>query len=163
MSLQFGTSTALGVGTALNSLASSTTTFAQTDALALSTSVNLTDVMVQFDIAIGSISASASTVINFFAAGSEDGSTYSGGASSTEVIGATAGAVTVNTNGNNLRWLGSMQVHTTGITMRSQPMSLAAAFNGMLPRKVAFVIQNQTGAALAASGHSCSYSEVSYT
>lgn len=162
MALQYGTSSAIGVGTALNSLASSLTSVAQTDVITPSTSANITDIIVRFTIAVGTITASPATVVNFYAFGSEDGTTYPGGSATAEVLGSSAAAVTLSANGNNLKWIGSTVCHTSGITYKTQPMNLAAAFGGTLPRKIGFVIQNQTGAALAASGHSGSYTEVYY-
>ena len=162
MALQYGTSSSIGLGTAVNSLASSLTAVAQTDVITPSTAANITDIIVRFTIAVGTITPSASTVINFYAFGSEDGTTYPGGSSTAEVLGSSAGAVTLASVGNNLKWIGSIICHTSGISFKTQPMNLAAAFGGTLPRKIGFVVQNQTGAALSSTGHSASYTEVYY-
>lgn len=162
MSLQYGTSTAIGIGTALNSLASSTTAFAQTDAVTTTVTENITDALVRASVVVGAITPSGSTVINFYVVGSEDGTVWAGSSATSEVITATAGAVTISTLGNNLRFLGSMICHTASVTMKTQPMSVAAAFGGMLPKKWVVVVQNQTGSNLSGSGHSISYTEAYY-
>lgn len=166
MALQFNASQPLAIGTsggtsAVFGLASSTTSFAQSDVVTTSTTANITDIQVQVDILMPAHTPSTSTTINFFAFATEDSTTYPGGSATNEVLGATAGLVTISANGNNLKFLGSMIAHTASITMKSQPMSVVSAL-GVVPRKWGIVVQNQCGTTLPTTGHTASYTEVYY-
>lgn len=167
MALQFNASQPLGIGTSggtsgVFGLASSTTSFAQSDVVTTSTTANITDIQVQVDILCPAHTPSASTTINFYAFALEDATTYPGGSATNEVLGASAGLVTISANGNNLKFLGSMICHTASITMKSQPMSIVSAL-GIVPRKWGICIQNQTGVALpTTAGATASYTEVYY-
>ena len=160
MALNYASSQSITLPSALNSLA--TGSAVQTDVITTGTSNNTTDSLVHVEIGVGAITPSASTTVSIYAFGSEDGTSYPGGASSTEVLGGGNGAVTLSANGNNLKFLGVIQAHTASIVIKSEPMSIAAAFGGIMPRKYGLVIQNNTGANLAGSGHAAKYSEIYY-
>ena len=169
MALNYGSTNSLAC-TSFNSLANSTTSLASSAAATTSTSNNIVDAMVQVKI-VGpaTMTASASTIVSVFAYGSLDGSTgwYAGASSGTvETVDGSDKLITVSANGNNLRFLGTILLHTTtsgtSITYQSQPLSVAAAFGGLMPRKWGIVIMNQSSAALAASGHDVRYTEIYY-
>ena len=88
--------------------------------------------------------------------------TWPGGAATAEVIDGTDKALTVSSLGNGLRFLGQILAHTASVAHTSEPLSVAAAFGGVVPATWGIAIQNQTGAALAASGHSVAYDEISF-
>lgn len=149
--------------TSFNSLASSTTTgMAESAARTTDTTKNVVDTQVRVTVTVGAITPSASTVINIYAYGSIDGATWPGGASGAEVIDGTDKALTVSSLGNGLRFLGQLLAHTASIAHTSEPFSIASAFGGVVPQKWGVVIQNQTAVALAASGNSVGYDEVSF-
>lgn len=166
MALQFNASQNLGIGTSggtsgVFGLLSSTTSFAQSDVVTTSTTANITDIQVQVDITCPAHTPSTSTTINFYAFALEDSTTYPGGTVTNEILGASAGLVTLNANGNNLKFLGSMICHTASSVMKSQPMSIVSAL-GVIPRKWGICVQNQIGTTLPTTGHTASYTEVYY-
>ena len=169
MALNYGSTQSLAC-TSFNSAANSTTDLRSSAAATTSTSNNIVDAMVQVKITgPATHTASASTIVSVFAYGSLSGDTgwYSGASTGTvETVDGSDKAITVSANGNNLRFLGTILLHTTtagtSIVYQSQPMSIAAAFGGLMPRKWGIVIQNQAGAALAASGHDVRYTEIYY-
>ena len=162
MGIQYGSYTTRAC-TSFYSLASSKTTgVAASGPATTSTTNNIVDAMVTVDVTVGAITPTASTNILIWAYGSENGTTFSGAQSgSVEALG-TDSAETIDVDGNNLVYLGSIHCHTASIQDESKPMSIASAFGGIMPRKWGLVIQNQTGLALAASGHSVQYSEIYY-
>lgn len=86
--------------------------------------------------------------------------TYSNPASGTE------GAITVATIASNptcFRQIGAIPYTTQDEVAESSPMSVAAAFGGVLPPKWGIVIMNYSGAALAASGNSVTWRGVYHT
>lgn len=163
MPIQRTTPTAIGIGTALNSLASSLTACAATDTVTSGTSSNVTEIIARWQISVGAITPSTSTVVNVLVWGTTDDTTRPGyQAGSTEVIPASAGAITLSTNGqSSLRWLKSTLCHTASQTVDDEASVTAAL--GFIPRRWGLVFQNQTGAALAASGHSAEVVETFYT
>ena len=161
MAIQRSTPVAISVGTALNSLATSSTAFAQSDVVTSGTSSDVIDIVANWTVVIGSITASASTVVNVYCWGTNDDSGYPGGSATAEVITGTAGSLTISANGNSvLRFLKSTLAHTTGLTMRDEASVVQAL--GFVPRRWGLVFQNQTGANLAASGHAAEYVETYY-
>lgn len=58
--------------------------------------------------------------------------------------------------------VGSLPLNTNSVA-QTKTFSLAAAFGGKLPHSSEIIVKNETGAALAASGHSVYYSEISAT
>jgi hypothetical protein len=167
MSLTFTTLATPPTITSYNSLVSANTTAsaaACSGAATVTTTANVVDVMVKLMIVTPSFTPVAASGITIYIAGSEDGTTWPGAAATTEVLGSDA-TVTLSTLGNNLRYLGWLQCHTSGGTFTSEPLSVAQAFGGVLPRKWCIVIVNQlpAGASLAASGHALTATEVSYS
>ena len=53
----------------------------------------------------------------------------------------------------NLRPIGIGNCNANGGVFRAGPWSVAAVFGGRLPARWGLVVQNQSGAAFAASGH----------
>jgi len=153
---------AIGVGTALNSLASSATACAASDTVSSGTSNNTTGITARWNIAVGAITPSGSTLVNVYVWGTNDDTTRPGyQAGSTEVIPASAGAITLSANGQTaLRYLKSTLAHTASQTVSDEADVVAAL--GFIPRRWGLVFQNQTGAALAASGHSAESEETFY-
>lgn len=154
--------------TSFNSLANSLTAVASAAAVLVGTANNVADHLVQLTLTgPATTTAGVTTMVNIFVYGSIDGTIWSGSGTTNELIDGTDKAVTWSANGNNAKLLGSVQMTTTtsgtSIVYKSEPMSIAAAFGGTLPAKYVIVIQNQAGAALAASGHSIAVSEIAYS
>lgn len=138
-----GTRTALTT-TALDSLASATYVSAGT--INHSTNDPL-DVLVEVKATPGAVAGNKQLVV--FAQGSLDGTNFESG----PVSGTTA------TDEPNLTFVGTVPCNTNA-TAQTGIFSLAAAFQGTLPLQTKIIIKNDTGAALAATGHSVYYSEV---
>lgn len=161
MAIQRSTPTSISLGTALNSLASSTTAFAQSNEVTSGTSNNVIDIVANWTIVVGTITASSTTVVNVFCWGTNDDTGYPGASGTAEVITGTSGALTISSNGYSvLRPLKYTLAHTTGLTMKDEASIVQAL--GFVPRRWGLVFQNQTGAALASSGHSAEYVETYY-
>lgn len=137
-----GTRTALTT-TALNSLASATYVSAGT--LDLS-SASPTDLVVEVAVTPGTVSSKRQVAV--FARVSLDGTNWTTG----PVSGTTA------TDEPNLKRLGLVPCLTNS-TLQRNSFSLKQAL-GFIPRNVEIVIKNETGAALAGSGHSVHYSTI---
>lgn len=145
--------------TSFNSLASSTTTGVAASAVATTdTSNNIVDAIVQIKIAGAAHTPSATTNWLFWVIGSMDGTSFAGAQSgSVEDFNDGDAAETIDVDGNNMNFLGSLYMHTASVDMLSKPFSIAAAFGGVMPAKWAIVAQNQTGTTAAASGHEVGY------
>lgn len=103
------------------------------------------DVLVQLMIKTGTTGVSATGYINVYAYGTvDDGTTYSDGATGTD------GAITL-TNPPNMRLIGVINAVANATNYKSHPMSVAAAFGGVLPAKWGIVVENKTAAALDAT------------
>lgn len=100
------------------------------------------DVLVQVVIKSAASAVSATGYVNIYAYGTTDGGTdYAEGATGTDA------AITL-TSPTNLRLIGTLNVVANAVSYTSEPMSVAAAFGGVLPQKWGIVIENQSGAAL---------------
>lgn len=162
MAIQRSTPAAITLSTALNSLGSSATAAAQSSEVTSSSTANITDIVANWTLVIGSITASSSTRVDVYVWGTNDDSGYPGATATAEVITGTAGSITLSANGNAaLRFLRSTLAHTTGLTIKNEASIVNAL--GFVPRRWGLVFVNQTGAALASSGHSAEYVETYYT
>ena len=129
----------------LNSLASG----AYVSAGAISHAANdPLDVLVEVRVTPDTVAGAKQVMV--FAKGSLDGTNFTSGPESGTVV----------TGEPNLVFLGSVPCGTNA-TEQAGIFSLAAAFGGSLPQATRIVIKNDTGAALASSGHAVYYSEVS--
>lgn len=132
---------------------------ASSAAVTTNTTNNTVDAMVTVECGVGTVAAPNQILI--YAYGSEDGVDYAGNSATSDDVNGTDKAITLNANGTNMRFLGSIRTLASGVTARSQPFSVAAAFGGVLPRKWGIVAHNQSGAALTAC--SASYTEIYYS
>lgn len=154
--------------TSFNSLANSLTAVASSAAVVVGTTSNVADHLVQVSLTgPATVTATAATMVNLYAYGSIDGTIWAGSNTVNELIDGTDKAITWSANGSQARFLGTALATTsaagTSVVYKSEPMSVAAAFGGTLPAKYVIVAQNQSGAALAAAGHSIAVSELSYS
>lgn len=109
------------------------------------TSALYLDVLFMLKIKTGAGALSGDQLVNIYAAGSVDaGTTWPD-----TVTGADA-AITLNSP-TQLKLIGSIQVAATSTTYKSEPMSIAAAFGGILPEKWSIIVENKTGATLDAT------------
>lgn len=105
------------------------------------------DVLVEVTVTPGTTGGNKQVLV--FAKASLDGTNFSTGPESG----------TTTTDEPNLVFVGSIPCNTN-TTVQRGVFSLAAAFNGILPQQSKIICKNDTGAALASSGHSVHYSEV---
>lgn len=126
--------------TALNSLASATYVSAGTIDVS---SVDPLDVVVEVEATPGTVSGNKQLVV--FAKVSFDGVDFSTGPESG----------TTTTDEPNLKLLGSVVLNTNA-TLQRNAFSVAAAL-GYVPPHIKIVVKNDSGAALAASGHEVNY------
>lgn len=164
MPLQYSSDNAI-TWTSVNSLGNSATAVCSSAAVIPSTTNNVVDHIVTCQIASpATYTASASTVVNIFAYASADGTNWDGSGTTNELVDGTDKAITWSTNGNNARFVGSiiMPATTSGTSITYRKNFNMAAVFGTLPRRYVLVAQNQTGAALPASGHAFEYAEVFY-
>lgn len=137
-----GTKTALTTS-ALNSLASATYVSAGTIDL---TAADPLDVLVEVAATPGTVSGNRQVVV--FAKVSLDGSTWTSGPET----GTTA------TDEPNLKFIGTVPCNTNS-TQQVNTLSVVSAL-GFIPPHLEIVVKNDTGAALASSGHSVHYAVV---
>lgn len=143
ITLVVGTRTSLTTS-ALNSLASGTYVSAGT---LNHTTNDPIDVLVEVKVTPGTVSGNKQVLV--FAKASLDGTNFSSGPESG----------TTTTDEPNLFFVGTVPCNTNS-TAQTGVFSLADAFRGVLPQQSKIVVRNDTGAALASSGHSVYYSEV---
>lgn len=137
-----GTKTALTTS-ALDSLASATYVSAGTIDL---TAADPLDVLVEVAATPGTVSGNKQVVV--FAKVSLDGLTWTSGPET----GSTA------TDEPNLKFIGTVPCNTNS-TQQINTLSVVSAL-GFIPPHLEIVVKNDTGAALAASGHSVHYAVV---
>ncbi len=129
----------------------------QRESTVIDNSTNLfLDALVQLKIKSGGASTSSTGYLNVYAYGSADGgTTYGDGATGSDA------GITL-TSPPNLRLIGVLNIVANGVTYKSNPMSVAQAFGGVLPEKWGIVIENKTGGTLDATGgnHSAVYQGV---
>jgi len=114
-------------------------------------------ITVTFTIASGTPTSNG-PYVNFYAAASADGTLFPQTQLSNGTTYATGtGSQSVGALGvpPNLRLIGSMALQTTNSaaerTFRTEPMSVARAFGGVLPQKYSIIVENQVGVALSSS------------
>lgn len=150
---QLGAAVAMTV-TNLHSLASSATAGWQSAAVD-NTIDEYLDTLVQIKLDFANTAPANSKGVYVFAYGGIESGVYSNPASGNE------GAITlldVTTNSQNLRQIGFIPYTTADEVVESSPISVAAAFGGILPPYWGVVLINHSGAALAASGNTVKYS-----
>jgi hypothetical protein len=114
------------------------------------------DALVQLKIKAPAASTAATGYVNVYAYGTaDDGTNYGDGATGIDA------AITL-TVPPNLRLIGVINVVANGVTYKSNPMSVAQAFGGVLPAKWGLVLENKTGGTLDTTGgnHSAFYQGV---
>ena len=141
-----GTRTALTTS-ALNSLAS--VTYVSAGTITHNTNQPL-DVLVEVTATPGTVAGNKQLVV--FAKISLDGTNFTSGPESG----------TTTTDEPDLFFVGTVPLNTNS-TAQTKTFSLAAALGGVLPYASKIIIKNDSGAALAASGNSVYYSEISAT
>ncbi len=99
---------------------------------------------------------SASGYVNVYAYATADG-----GSNYTESATGSDAAITL-VSPTNLRFVGAMNIVANATTYRGGPLSIAAAFGGVMPDKWGIVIENKTGGTLDTTGgnHSIHYQGV---
>ena len=149
---QLGTAVSMTV-TNLHSLASSATAGWQS-AVVDNTINEYLDALVQIVLDFANTAPANSRGVYVFAYGGIESGVYSNPASGSE------GAITlldVTANAQNLKQIGFIPYTTQDEVAESSPMSVAAAFGGVLPPYWGIVLMNHSGAALAASGNTVKY------
>lgn len=125
---------------ALNSLASATYVSAGTIDVS---SVDPLDVVVEVEATPGTVSGNKQLVV--YAKVSMDGTNYSTGPETS----------TVTTDETNLRLLGSVPLNSNA-TQQRNAFSVVSAL-GFVPPYMRIIVKNDSGSALAASGHAVNY------
>lgn len=116
------------------------------------------DVLVYLQVGLQTGTPTGDKCVYVYVYGSEDGTNYTDNAT-----GANA-AITLRSP-TNLRPLGVIATPDAGgLTYKSSPMSVAAAFGGVIPRRWGIVVLNSSGVALSATegDHAKSYTGVYY-
>lgn len=145
--------------TNLHSLASSATAGWQSTVVD-NTSDLYMDAVVQVVLDFANTAPANDKAAYVLAYGGAESGTYSDPASGSE------GAITltnITNTGQNLRMLGVMPYMTADAVIESSPLSVAAAFGGVLPPYWGVVILNYSGAALAASGNTVKWRGVTFS
>ncbi len=99
------------------------------------------DVLLMLKIKTGAGALSGDQVVNIYAAGTVDG-----GTTWPDTVTGSDANITLNSP-TQLKLIGSIQVAASATTYKSEPMSVAAAFGGILPQKWSIVVENKTGTA----------------
>lgn len=156
MALNYGSSNALSFAGAFATAANNAVH--SSAAVTTSTTNNIVDTMVRVQCTAGTVASPNQVVVYVY--GSEDGTNFASNSGTSDDVDGTAKALTALQSPTNMRLLGVVSTMVSSATYKSQPMSIAAAFGGIMPRKWGIVVQNTTGAAFtAASG---SYTEIYY-
>lgn len=148
----FGSSAALTI--TLASLASS----AARESVAVDNTSDLyEDTLVTVIVTLAAGGPAGDKAVNVYAYGSEDGSSYTDNATGSDA------AITLRSP-TNLRLIGVISAPDSGgLVYKSNPMNVAVAFGGVMPRKWGIVVENATGLAFHTSGCSASASGVYHT
>lgn len=144
-----------GLTVTLASLASSAT--AGRASVAVDNSSNLyLDALVEVTAVLTTGTIGNDKAVYVYAYGSLDGTNYS------EAVTGSDAAYTMDAP-SALPLLGVIPFSAQSLTRRSRPLSVAAAFGGILPTKWGIVVVNFTGIALAASGSAAIYTGLTAT
>jgi hypothetical protein len=152
----FGSSTAMTCS--LASLSSSATVGRESTAVDNTTNLYL-DAIVQLIVTLQSGTPGSDKTVYVYAYGSEDGSDYTDNATGSDA------SITLRTP-TNMCLIGSIYCPDSGgLTYKGQPMRVAPAFGGVLPRKWGIVIVNYTAVTLSSTegDHSKTYTGVYFT
>jgi hypothetical protein len=123
-------------------LASLTTSSARASTAVDNTSNLFLDALVQLAIKSGASGVVAAGYVNIYAYATADGgTTYAEGATGTDA------GITL-TVPPNARLIGTLNVVANATTYKSEPMSVAAAFGGILPDHWGIIVENKTGGTL---------------
>lgn len=154
--ISYGASTSITC--TLNSLANSTT--AGRGSASVDNSTNLyDDAMLSIAVQTGASGLTAPNCCYVYIYGSSADGLFLGSSAESE---GTDAAVTLDTP-TNLLGPFVLNAPAASITYRLVIGSIASVFGGVMPYKWGFVLQNQTGAALAASGNTAVYTGITYT
>lgn len=102
------------------------------------------DALVEVTVKLQAGSPASDKAVYVYAAGSVDASTWP------DAVTGSDAAITMNSP-TQLRLLGVIFAPTASTTFKSEPMSVASVFGGVLPPKWSIVILNKTGIALSAT------------
>lgn len=137
----------------LASLASSATAGRESTAISNATNLYL-DALVQVKVKLATGTPANDKAVYVYAYGSEDATDYGGDATGTD-------AAYTQKDPTNLRLLGVIACPDSGaLTYRMNPVSVASAFGGALPRSWGIVVRNYTGVALDSTGNEATYSGI---
>ena len=115
------------------------------------------DAMVQVVVKLAAGTPSADRTVYVYAYGSEDGTIFTDNATGTD-------ADITLTDPPNVRQIGTIRCPAAGgLSYESQPMSVAKAFDWVLPRKWGIIVRNNTNVAFDTTGSSAKYSGSYYT
>lgn len=138
----YGTS-AQAITCTITTLASSATACRASTAVDNTTNLFL-DALVQVNVTLSATATANDKAVYVWAYGTADGgTTYTDGVTGTD------GAFT-RTDPPNLRLIGVLSTPTASNSYKSGPMSVAAAFGGILPDHWGVVVQNFSGSAFTA-------------
>jgi hypothetical protein len=132
-------------------------------AVTTSTTNNITDAILQVNVLTTATAPSGNKQVVIYGYGSNDGTDYGGNSGIADDVDGTDKALTAIGSPTNLRFLGTIQLNqgASAQTIKSQPISVAAAFGGFLPKKWGIVLHNDAGTALGATV-TAEYTEVYY-
>ena len=148
---EFGASTAITI-----TLASLAEAAARKSAAVDNGTDKFLDVLVQLNIKLQAGTPASDKAINIYVAGSEDGTDYTDNYTDGDA------ALTLRSP-TNLRLIGVIDTPDSGgLTYKSHPMSISAAFGGVMPRKWGIVVENKTNIAFSATegDHTKEYSGI---
>lgn len=150
--IAYGTSTSIVFASAFDTLASSATVGAESDAVDNSTNKFL-DALVAVTFQIDNVGAPANDkTVYIYAAGSEDGTNYTDNATGAKA------AITLRSP-TNLSLIGAIACPTQNLVYRKS-FSVAAGFGGILPRKWSIIVLNYTGRAFLTTTPAVTYTGV---
>ena len=147
---EYGAATALTI--TLNALAASATA-GRASVEVDNTSTKYLDALVQVKVTVGTVSGNK--VVNVYAYGTVDETNIGYTGHNGGITGVDAAYTLVEPT--MLRLIGTLPCPTSSVAHVSMPMSVAAAFGGVLPEKWGLFLINDTGAALAGSGNAVYY------